>query len=167
MISCRDLRLDSERSESSSCKTDYSTTADQAREVFLINYKLGSGLSFFLPPNIFISQSATTTFPLYYQVLVNISILLCRLFMKNIMPQKSNLATPRENGPIDILPFFFKITTHLVQINIYKNDKIFTGIPETLALNFILVSVTKVKAAAFLLLDCSHVTATVFQIEIL
>ena len=63
--------------------------------------------------------------------------------------------------------FFFKITTHLVQINIYKNDKIFTGIPETLALNFILVSVTKVKAAAFLLLDCSHVTATVFQIEIL
>ena len=136
MISCRDLRLDSERSESSSCKTDYSTTADQAREVFLINYKLGSGLSFFLPPNIFISQSATTTFPLYYQVLVNISILLCRLFMKNIMPQKSNLATPRKNKPT-VYPFFPNN-----KIFIYKDDKIFTGIPETPALNFILDSVT-------------------------
>ena len=85
---------ESERSESSSCKTDYSSTADQARKVFLINYKLGSGLScsskyLYLPQQ-----------PLYYyQVLINVFILLCRLFMKNIMPQKNNLATPREKRP--------------------------------------------------------------------
>ena len=50
MITSGDPTADRERSESSSCKTDYSTTADQARpgqarEVFLINYKLGAGLS--------------------------------------------------------------------------------------------------------------------------
>ena len=55
MITSGDPTADRERSESSSCKTDYSSTADQARpgqarpgqarEVFLINYKLGAGLS--------------------------------------------------------------------------------------------------------------------------
>ena len=73
--------------------------------------------------------------------------------MKNIMPQKSNLGTQRENRPIDIVYPFFKITKHLFYI--CKDDKIFTKIPETLALNFILLSVKKVKAAPFLLLDFS------------
>ena len=76
------------------------------------------------------------------------------------MPQKSNLATPRKNKPT-VYPFFPNN-----KIFIYKDDKIFTGIPETPALNFILDSVTKVKAAPFLLLDSCILNKNIIKIII-
>ena len=81
--------------------------------------------------------------------------------MKNIMPQKSNLATPRENRPT-VYPFFLQITKPLF----IKMIKIFTGISGTPTLNFILDSVTKVKAAPFLLLDCCILNKNIIKIII-
>ena len=83
--------------------------------------------------------------------------------MKNIMPQKSNLATPRMNR-LKVYPFFSSNN----KTYIFKDDKIFTGIPETPALNNILDSVTtKVKPAPFTISTLFLYYCTVFQIKIL